>query len=816
MKRHRTADLDPTSFGGRYTLLRRLAVGGMAEIYLARQAAMAGFEKEVVIKRLRAELADDPRIVDMFLDEARIGALLNHPNIVHVYDIDEHDGIPYIAMEYIVGEELNELCRRGITHDRFLPLEHAVELMRQAAAGMGYFHAKRSITYAADGSALADRPLDIVHLDISPTNLLVTQDGFLKIIDFGIASAQGQRQRSEVIPGKLGYMSPEQAGRKSFDHRSDIFSLGIVLYEITVGKRLFRGPAHEVVQRLVEAQVEPPTFARRNYPSALEAIVLRALEKHPEDRYQSAYDLADDLEAFLRDQRMHSGPVRIARYLDMLTQAAGGPRRPELAPEQRGTSDELDFDRQVFDAFRPAAGAPGPEQAPEWEDTDQPEADVAAALGMELAELRALRTPVPTRPAGMAEISPSPCSRSRATSSPAERNTVGASMRHRWHIDRVRFALIALALLASGCSDHERRDKPAARDPQPPRRNIQPPTGTVRPLPPHAIRADGVGPYNLGDKVASLLQQLPSGPRIVRFEIPGIVRTSLIRAEDDTVLIGGESTGTATFVAVVGPDVARTEAGIHVGSTLDELARAMGPLADDPDRARDPRIVIPSALRNLRMIVDDGRVSAIVVTSEPTTPRQLPDPPCERPPSPPRSPTAPRRFPACLTSSGEHVEVAGDEVVVRAADGETRITSIRIANLVFAEPIRNLGDNRDEIAVVTSTGDTQERRWSFAAYRLDGTRLVRVVDHEKLYELSSAQARWIGAELPDVDLYLELTSRSDGIEVGGLLTTRADDRSRDVAVISPVVVSRKPGKAAASEPADAAVQLPADTGSKIP
>src|SRR5918911_1078484 len=155
--RHQTADLEPMSFGGRYTLLRRLAVGGMAEIYLARQAAMAGFEKEGVIKRLRAELADDPRIVEMFLDEARIGALLNHPNIVHVYDVDVLDGIPYIAMEYIIGEELNEL-------------------VRQAAAGMGYFHAKR----APEGASDAGRALDIVHLDISPTNLLVTQDGFLK------------------------------------------------------------------------------------------------------------------------------------------------------------------------------------------------------------------------------------------------------------------------------------------------------------------------------------------------------------------------------------------------------------------------------------------------------------------------------------------------------------------------------------------------------------------------------------------------------------------------------------------------------------
>jgi serine/threonine protein kinase len=409
MTRHRTADLEPTSFGGRYTLVRRLAVGGMAEIYLARQGsagarhneAVAEFEKEVVIKRLRAELADDPRIVEMFLDEARIGALLNHPNVVHVYDVDEHDGIPYIAMEYIVGEELNELCRRGIGHGKFLPLEHAVELMRQAAAGLGYFHSKRG----AVGTTLADQPLDIVHLDISPSNLLVTQDGFLKVIDFGISRARGRTHHDSVIPGKLSYMSPEQAGRIAVDHRSDIFSLGIVLYEITVGKRLFRGQASEVVERLTRGKVEPPTFVRRNFPVALEAIVMRALERHPEDRYQSAYDLADDLETFLRDERLHSGPVRIARYLDMLAIASGDPHRPELQSEARDhgarTGDDLDFDRQAFDGYVPAEGAPGPEQAPEWEDAEQSEADVALALGMELAELRALRTPVPTRPSGV-------------------------------------------------------------------------------------------------------------------------------------------------------------------------------------------------------------------------------------------------------------------------------------------------------------------------------------------------------------------------------------------------------------------------------
>jgi serine/threonine protein kinase len=412
VRRRQTGEIDPMSFGGRYTLNKRLAVGGMAEIYLARQAAMAGFEKEVVIKRLRQELADDPRIVEMFLDEAKIGAQLNHPNIVHVYDVDEHDGIPYIAMEYIIGEELNELCRRGISHGRFLPLEHAVELMRQAAAGLGYFHAKRS-SDSGSGGMPANAPLEIVHLDISPSNLLVTQDGFLKVIDFGIARANpsflSARGRNDVLPGKLSYMSPEQASRKQVDHRSDIFSLGIVLYEITVGKRLFRGPAQEVVARLTEGSIEPPTFARRNFPPGLESIVMRTLERHPEDRYQTAYDLADDLESFLRDEKLHSGPVRIARYLDMLSIASGGSRRPELISEAEaragaGNDNELDFDSQVFDGFAPREGAPGPEQAPLWEDVEQNEADVAAALHMELAELRALRTPVPARPSGMMAI----------------------------------------------------------------------------------------------------------------------------------------------------------------------------------------------------------------------------------------------------------------------------------------------------------------------------------------------------------------------------------------------------------------------------
>ena len=359
---------------------------------------------------------------------------------------------------------------------------------------------------------------------------------------------------------------------------------------------------------------------------------------------------------------------------------------------------------------------------------------------------------------------------------------------------------VVFAVLLAACD----RDPPKqpAREPQPPRRIIEPPTtGVVRQLPPHAIRNDGVGPYKIGDKVAAHARALKSGPQNMRFELPGVVRTSVFRAEDEgSIIIGGETTSTVTFIAVVGgAEIARTEkSNVHVGSTAGELVSALGPLVDDPDRARDPRMAIPTELRNLRVVLDGVRVAAIVVTSDPTSPRTIPEAICARPEID-RTPGH-RRYPACLTQAGEIVEVDGDEVIVRPASGEGKIAAQRIPNLVFAEPLRNLGEGRDEIVAVTSVGDAQERRWSIVAYRLEGTRFVRALDSEVVYELTDARTRWIGADLDDVQLLLELTAQSDGIEVGGLLTTQAGAKLRDVVVISPVRVARKSGK---STPHDA-------------
>ena len=336
----------PIVLADRYVLSRLIATGGMAEIFLSRQKGLPGLEREIVIKLLKERYRTDVRVVEMFLNEARIGTVLNHPHLVHVYDIGEHDATPFISMEYIQGEELSQLCRRGVEMGYFLPVEHAVDLVRQAAEGMGHFHGKRDDQ---------GRELGIVHRDISPSNMMVTRDGDMKLIDFGIAKATWHDRRDKVdleklVPGKYNYMSPEQVRGERVDHRSDIFSLGIVLYELTVGKRLFKGRPEEVIQRIVRGKIKPPTFVRNKFPARLEQIVMKALEKNRADRYDSAYALAADLEEFLREPGRKSGSRRIAHYLEDLRALEAGEKRPELIIAGEAWLDDdgedvLDFDR---------------------------------------------------------------------------------------------------------------------------------------------------------------------------------------------------------------------------------------------------------------------------------------------------------------------------------------------------------------------------------------------------------------------------------------------------------------------------------------
>jgi serine/threonine protein kinase len=357
---------------GRYTVVSHLASGGMAELYVARQEAVGGFEKHLVLKLLQGRYAENPRVVRMFLDEARLAAKLNHPSIVHVYDVAEEDGIKFIAMEYIHGETLTDIVRRGVAVGNYLPIEHSVHIVSQTAAGLAYAHGRHD----ADGALLR-----IVHRDVSPSNILVSYEGQTKIVDFGIARIQDQiREESGMRPGKASYMSPEQVAGEGADYRSDIFSLGIILYEITLGQRLWRGPAEEVMRRIVEEKIAPPTTVRRDYPPALELIVMKALEKRPADRYQSAEDMRDDLEEFLDEAGFRTGVRRVALYLKELfaPEAAASDDGVALARQlgdDEGSaaspiiddSEELNFDRRASFTMRvgaaPAASAPQPAPA---------------------------------------------------------------------------------------------------------------------------------------------------------------------------------------------------------------------------------------------------------------------------------------------------------------------------------------------------------------------------------------------------------------------------------------------------------------------
>lgn len=353
---------------------------------------------------------------------------------------------------------------------------------------------------------------------------------------------------------------------------------------------------------------------------------------------------------------------------------------------------------------------------------------------------------------------------------------------------RIAWLIVALA----AC---ERREPPRVdRQPQvqrPERRVIEPPAGIVRPLPPHAIRADGVGPYRLGDKLASVLAQLPSGPRIALIEIPNVVHHSLIRTEeDDTVLIGGEPAGTATFVAVTGASVARTESGIHVGSTRKDLA-PLGPPMQDPDRAFDPRLVVPSGLRNARIVLEGDKVIAIAIVAPTPPPAPEGEEACTRPVPP--ADAHGTVIGSCMSATGERVEILESEISVRMGEGERAIGFKLPAPIVFAAPLRT-PDGRDELAVITRADAEQARTWALTTFRFEGGRMARQIDAAHLYAVTSANARWIGAELREVDLYLDLTSRKDAIEVGGLLTTRSGSAIKDLVVLSPVSVARKHAK----------------------
>jgi serine/threonine-protein kinase len=287
---------------GRYQLLRSLGAGGMAELYLTKATGTDGFAKHVALKRILPHLASDWRLCHMFLSEARLAALLDHPNIARVYDIGRVGSSYFYTLEYVHGVDLRALWDRAESRGEKVPLAESLFIVAAVARALHYAHEKKS----SDG-----KPLEIVHCDISPPNILVGSDGAIRLTDFGVARAA---MRNEINPGalrgKVSYMSPEQCRGEPLDRRGDIFSLGIILYELLLGERLFQGSELMVLRRIVERDV---AVDETQLHPELARIVKKALAREVDHRYPSAQALELELDAFARHERLEWSQVALGR-----------------------------------------------------------------------------------------------------------------------------------------------------------------------------------------------------------------------------------------------------------------------------------------------------------------------------------------------------------------------------------------------------------------------------------------------------------------------------------------------------------------------
>ncbi len=278
---------------GKYFLLERINVGGMAEVFRAKHFGVEGFERLVAVKRILPSIAEDKDFIEMFVDEAKIAVQLNHANIAQVFDLGNESGSYYIALEHIHGRDLRAIFDRNRNQGEPMPVPQACFVTMKVCEGLDYAHNKRD-----EGG----RDLLLVHRDVSPQNVLVSFDGEVKIIDFGIAKAAGKGSQTQagILKGKFGYMSPEQVRGLPVDRRSDVFACGIVLYELLTGERLFVGESDfSTLEKVRNVEILPPSTYNRKIQPELERIVLKALAKDVEDRYQNAIDLHDELQAFV-------------------------------------------------------------------------------------------------------------------------------------------------------------------------------------------------------------------------------------------------------------------------------------------------------------------------------------------------------------------------------------------------------------------------------------------------------------------------------------------------------------------------------------
>ncbi|HEX5061624.1 MAG TPA: serine/threonine-protein kinase, partial [Kofleriaceae bacterium] len=308
---------------GKYTLIRKIGTGGMAEVYLARTTVAQGLNKTLVIKKIHTAYARSRQFVTMFVDEAKIALGLNHPNIIQVFDFGAVGDTYFLAMEYVEGMDLLRVLQEAAKARVRLPYGLSGYIVQQLAKGLDYAHRKTDEF---------GQPLGIVHRDISPQNILLSWDGGVKIVDFGIARARDVHEEQGVIKGKFAYMSPEQARGEPVDCRSDVFAAGIVLFELVCARPLFHGKGKEALEMVKSGAIPRPRDFAPELSDTLERIILRALSFHRADRFQTARDLQHELQKFQLEWGSKTGSLIDSGSLAAQLAALVPPEQRVVAP----------------------------------------------------------------------------------------------------------------------------------------------------------------------------------------------------------------------------------------------------------------------------------------------------------------------------------------------------------------------------------------------------------------------------------------------------------------------------------------------------
>jgi TonB family protein len=309
----------------------------MAEVWKARMRGVEGFQKIVAIKKILPHLSDNQDFIEMFVDEAKLAAQLNHNNIIHIYDLGKIQSSYYIAMEYIDGYDLKNILKKAQERDQPLSVEIALFIASKIAAALDYAHRKRDFE---------DKEMGLVHRDVSPQNVLISEEGDIKLCDFGIAKAASKASHTQAgaLKGKLQYMSPEQAWGRNIDKRSDIFALATVLFEMLTARKLFSGDNElSILEQVREARVTPPSQFNEEVTPQIDAIVLKALQKDPANRYQTAGEMQRDLDAVLYSFKPTPTSADLAIYMHRLATSVATPAHSmEMhAPEPPQAANEL-------------------------------------------------------------------------------------------------------------------------------------------------------------------------------------------------------------------------------------------------------------------------------------------------------------------------------------------------------------------------------------------------------------------------------------------------------------------------------------------